>query len=87
MKSESCLLSQSIGYRARLLDKVRISKKFVVNILAKEQEIYSRRQVKEEVIPKNLADLPVIEGTIVQVALRLYLTRLKVIIHYLLEKF
>lgn len=63
----------SIGHKARFLDKVKTSHKFAVNILAADQEDYSRifaGQQTDAVAPKfdELAGNPVIPGAIAQVS-------------------
>lgn len=65
------LVVVSIGHKARLLEKVKQSKQFAVNILAADQERYSRHfagQPQDEVQFTTLAGLPVLEGAIAQVA-------------------
>jgi flavin reductase (DIM6/NTAB) family NADH-FMN oxidoreductase RutF len=63
----------SIGERAQMLEKIKNSKKFAVNILSEEQQEYSMifaGQIKEkrEINFDNLAGLPVLNGAITQVA-------------------
>ncbi|WP_419887752.1 flavin reductase family protein [Neobacillus niacini] len=63
----------SIGERAQMLEKIKNSKKFAVNILAGEQQEYSMLfagQIKEkrEIDFDQLAGLPVLTGAIAQVA-------------------
>ena len=61
----------SIGHKAKFLEKVSQSKKFSVNILAEDQERYSRHFAgrPEEVVEfETLAGLPVLNGAIAQVA-------------------
>lgn len=61
----------SIGHKARFLEKVKQSRQFAVNILAADQEQYSRHfagQPQGEVQFTTLAGLPVLEGAIAQVA-------------------
>jgi flavin reductase (DIM6/NTAB) family NADH-FMN oxidoreductase RutF len=63
----------SIGERAQMLEKIKISKKFAVNILSGEQQENSMifaGQIKEkrEINFDNLAGLPVLTGSIAQVA-------------------
>ncbi len=63
----------SIGEKAQMLDKIKHSKKFAVNILAANQQELSMifaGQIKEkrEVSFENLGGLPVLEGAIAQVA-------------------
>ena len=63
----------SIGEKAQMLDKIKNSKKFAVNILAANQQELSMifaGQIKEkrEVSFENLGGLPVLEGAVAQVA-------------------
>lgn len=61
----------SIGHKAQFLDKVSESKKFSVNILAEDQENLSRHfsgRPTETVEFDTLAELPVLNGAIAQVA-------------------
>ena len=63
----------SIGEKAQMLDKIKNSKKFAVNILAASQQELSMifaGQVKEkrDVSFENLGGLPVLEGAVAQVA-------------------
>jgi flavin reductase (DIM6/NTAB) family NADH-FMN oxidoreductase RutF len=63
----------SIGERAQMLEKIKNSKKFAVNILSGEQKEYSMLfagQIKEkrEINFEYLAGLPVLTGAITQVA-------------------
>lgn len=61
----------SIGHKARFLEKVSASKTYTVNILASDQEHYSRHfagRPNEEVVFERLADQPVLQGAIAQVA-------------------
>ncbi|WHZ05653.1 flavin reductase family protein [Neobacillus sp. YX16] len=63
----------SIGERAQMLEKIKNSKKFAVNILSGEQKEYSMLfagQIKEkrEINFDDLAGLPVLTGAIAQVA-------------------
>ncbi|MCP1145929.1 flavin reductase family protein [Lysinibacillus endophyticus] len=63
----------SIGEKAQMLEKIKKSKKFAVNILADTQQEYSMLfagQIKEErkVNFETLAGLPVLPGAIAQVA-------------------
>lgn len=61
----------SIGHKATFLDKVGQSKKFSVNILAEDQENYSRHfsgRPSEEVQFGTLAGLPVLDGAVAQVS-------------------
>ncbi|MCM3568066.1 flavin reductase family protein [Neobacillus mesonae] len=67
------LIVISVGERAQMLEKIKQSKKFAVNILSGEQQEYSMLfagQIKEkrEVNFDRLADLPVLTGAIAQVA-------------------
>jgi len=62
----------SIGHKAKFLEKVSQSKKYTVNILAEDQEHYSRhfagRPGEEEVEFETLAEQPVLKGAIAQIA-------------------
>ncbi|MBT2723748.1 MULTISPECIES: flavin reductase family protein [unclassified Bacillus (in: firmicutes)] len=61
----------SIGHKAKFLEKVSQSKKYTVNILAEDQEHYSRHfagKPGEEVEFETLAELPVLKGAIAQIA-------------------
>jgi len=63
----------SIGEKAQMLDKIKNSKKFAVNILSAEQQELSKifaGQIKEkrEVSFEQLDGLPVLSGAIAQVA-------------------
>ncbi|WP_404328522.1 flavin reductase family protein [Mesobacillus maritimus] len=63
----------SIGERAQMLEKIKASKKFAVNILSEEQKEYSMLfagQIKEkrEINFGYLAGLPVLKGAIAQAA-------------------
>ena len=61
----------SIGHKAKFLEKVSQSKKFTVNILAEDQERYSRHFAggpEEKVEFGTLAELPVLTGAIAQIA-------------------
>ena len=63
----------SIGEKAQMLDKIKHSKKFAVNILAANQQELSMifaGQIKEkiEVSFENLGGLPVLKGAVAQVA-------------------
>ena len=61
----------SIGHKAKFLEKVTQSKKFTVNILAEDQERYSRHFAgrPEEVVEfGTLSGLPVLNGAIAQIA-------------------
>lgn len=61
----------SIGHKAKFLEKVSQSKKYTVNILAEDQEHYSRHfagKPGEAVEFETLAELPVLEGAIAQIA-------------------
>lgn len=67
------LVVVSIGEKAQMLDKIKSSNKFAVNILAVNQQELSMifaGQIKEkrDVSFKNLGGLPVLEGAVVQVA-------------------
>ncbi|MEH7417834.1 flavin reductase family protein [Neobacillus drentensis] len=61
----------SIGHRAKFLEKVSQSKKYTVNILAEDQEHYSRHfagKPGKAVEFETLAELPVLKGAITQIA-------------------
>jgi flavin reductase (DIM6/NTAB) family NADH-FMN oxidoreductase RutF len=63
----------SIGERAQMLEKIKTSKKFAVNILSEGQQEYSMLfagQIKEkrDINFATLAGLPVLPGAIAQVA-------------------
>ncbi|WP_042348734.1 flavin reductase family protein [Bacillus massiliigorillae] len=61
----------SIGHKAKFLNKVKNTKKFAVNILADDQEHYSRifaGQQQGEGAFDTLANLPVLKGALAQVA-------------------
>ncbi|MCM3691967.1 flavin reductase family protein [Neobacillus niacini] len=61
----------SIGHKAKFLEKVSQSKKYTVNILAEDQEHYSRHfagKPGEAVEFETLAQLPVLKGAITQIA-------------------
>jgi len=61
----------SIGHKAKFLEKVSQSKKYTVNILAEDQEHYSRHFAgkPDEVVEfDTLAELPVLKGAIAQIA-------------------
>jgi flavin reductase (DIM6/NTAB) family NADH-FMN oxidoreductase RutF len=61
----------SIGHKAKFLEKVSQSKKYTVNILAEDQEHYSRHfagKPGEAVEFETLAELPVLKGAIAQIA-------------------
>ncbi|MGE6613134.1 flavin reductase family protein [Peribacillus sp. NPDC076916] len=61
----------SIGHKAKFLEKVSQSKKYTVNILAEDQEHYSRHfagNPGEAVEFETLAELPVLKGAIAQIA-------------------
>jgi flavin reductase (DIM6/NTAB) family NADH-FMN oxidoreductase RutF len=61
----------SIGHKAKFLEKVSQSKKFTVNILAEDQERYSRHfagRPEEKVEFETLAELPVLKGAVAQIA-------------------
>ena len=67
------LIVVSIGEKAQMLDKIKHSKKFAVNILAANQQELSMifaGQIKEkiEVSFENLGGLPVLKGAVAQVA-------------------
>ena len=61
----------SIGHKAKFLEKVSQSRQYTVNILAEDQEHYSRHfagRPDGEVAFEQLAGLPVLGGAIAQVA-------------------
>ncbi|WHY01387.1 flavin reductase family protein [Neobacillus sp. DY30] len=61
----------SIGHKAKFLEKVSQSKRYTVNILAEDQEHYSRHfagKPGEAVEFETLAELPVLKGAIAQIA-------------------
>jgi len=61
----------SIGHKTKILDKISQSKKYTVNILAEDQEYYSRHfsgKPGEVVEFETLAELPVLKGAIAQIA-------------------
>ena len=61
----------SIGHKAKFLEKVAQSRQYTVNILAEDQEHYSRHfagRPNGEIAFGKLASLPVLEGAIAQVA-------------------
>ncbi|MFJ8259513.1 flavin reductase family protein [Peribacillus asahii] len=61
----------SIGHKAKFLEKVSQSKKYTVNILAEDQEHYSRHfagKPGEAVEFETLAELPVLKRAIAQIA-------------------
>ena len=61
----------SIGHKAKFLEKVAKSRQYTVNILAEDQEHYSRHfagRPNGEIAFGKLASLPVLEGAIAQVA-------------------
>ncbi|MEH7097710.1 flavin reductase family protein [Neobacillus vireti] len=60
----------SIGHKAKFLEKVSQSKKYTVNILAKDQEHYSRHfagRPCEAIEFETLAEHPVLKGAITQI--------------------
>lgn len=60
----------SIGHKAKFLEKVSKTKKYTVNILAEDQEHYSRHfagQAATEVQFDTLANQPVLRGAIAQI--------------------
>lgn len=70
---EPKLVVISIGERAQMLEKIKKSKKFAVNVLSDAQQEYSlifAGQIKEQrkINFGSLAGLPVITGAIAQVA-------------------
>ncbi|MEH7179747.1 flavin reductase family protein [Neobacillus vireti] len=68
---EPKLVLISIGHKAKFLEKVSQSKKYTVNILAEDQEHYSRHfagKPGEAVEFETLAELPVLKGAIAQIA-------------------
>ena len=61
----------SVGHKARFLEKVSQSKKYTVNILAEDQEHYSRHfagRPGDAVEFETLAEQPVLKGAIAQIA-------------------
>ena len=61
----------SIGHKAKFLDKVTQSKKYTVNVLAQDQENYSRHfagQPGDVVQFDTLAGQPVLQGVVAQIA-------------------
>lgn len=61
----------SIGHTAKFLNKVSQSRKYTVNILAEDQEHYSRHfagRPDGQITFGKLASLPVLKGAIAQVA-------------------
>lgn len=61
----------SVGHKAKFLEKVSSSKKYTVNILAEDQEHLSRHfsgRPGEDVYFEQLAELPVLPGTLAQIA-------------------
>lgn len=61
----------SIGHKARFLEKVSRAKTYTVNILAADQEAYSRHfagRPGEDIAFDRLAEQPVLRGAIAQVA-------------------
>lgn len=61
----------SIGHKAKFLEKVSQSKKYTVNILAEDQEHYSRHfagRPGEAVEFETLDEQPVLKGAIAQIA-------------------
>ena len=61
----------SIGHKTKILEKISQSKKYTVNILAEDQEHYSRHfagKPGEVVEFETLAELPVLKGAIAQIA-------------------
>ena len=61
----------SIGHKAKFLEKVTQSKTYTVNILADDQEQYSRHfagKPGEQVEFERLAEQPVLKGAIAQIA-------------------
>lgn len=63
----------SIGHKARLLDRIKESQKFAVNILADHQQDFSKLfagQIKDgvEVVFDQLAGVPVLPGALAQVS-------------------
>ena len=64
----------SIGHKARFLEKLNESGVFAVNILSANQEHYSKifaGQMEGKVEFATLADLPVLEGALAQVACKI----------------
>ncbi|SDH79379.1 NADH-FMN oxidoreductase RutF, flavin reductase (DIM6/NTAB) family [Planococcus glaciei] len=67
------LVVVSIGHKARFLEKVKVAQKFAVNILAADQENYSRMfagQLKDDsrIEFAELAGLPVVPNALAQVS-------------------
>lgn len=61
----------SIGHKAKFLEKVSQSKKYTVNILAEDQEQYSRHFAGNPGVAvefETLAEQPVLNGAIAQIA-------------------
>lgn len=61
----------SVGHKAKFLEKVSQSQKYTVNILAEDQEHYSRHfagRPGEVVEFESIAEQPVIKGAIAQIA-------------------
>ncbi|OCS84345.1 flavin reductase family protein [Caryophanon latum] len=61
----------SIGHKAKFLEKVTQSNTYTVNILAEDQESYSRHfagRPNEDVVFDRLAEQPVLPGAVAQVA-------------------
>ena len=61
----------SVGHKAKFLEKVSQSKKYTVNILAEDQEHYSRHfagRPGDAVEFEALAEQPVLKGAIAQIA-------------------
>jgi flavin reductase (DIM6/NTAB) family NADH-FMN oxidoreductase RutF len=61
----------SIGEKAQMLEKIKLSKKFAVNILAAEQQELSmvfagQTQERKEISFERLSDTPVLKGAIAQ---------------------
>ena len=85
------LIVVSIGEKAQMLDKIKHSKKFAVNILAANQQELSMifaGQIKEkiEVSFENLGGLPVLKGAVAQVACEVVNEHVEGIIPYLSER-
>ena len=71
----------SIGHKAKFLEKVQASGKFAVNILADDQEHYSRhfagRPGEEPVVFNQLEGLPVLDGVVAQIACQVVSTHVE----------
>lgn len=70
------LITVSIDNRANMLEKIKESKRFAVNILSDRQKDLSMHfagqvQIDREIEFNYLSDIPILEGTIVSVACEL----------------